>query len=686
MRRVAIRTVAWPNAASGLPGHANGRDSSRKRRDYRHGLADALGRLGLGVERYNRAFPRFPMAGRPALQARESGQVRKEAATAKSCKCRDHGSPPTSQGRTPFQTVARPSTVLHLEMGARPYNPAMSYQVLARKWRPATFAELSGQEHVVTALTNSLSRGRLHHAYLLTGTRGVGKTTIARILAKSLNCVTGVTATPCGVCDGVPRHRRRPLRRPSRARRRVATPASTTCARSSTTRATRRPSGRYKVYLIDEVHMLSKAAFNSMLKTLEEPPEHVRFVLATTDPQKIPVTVLSRCLQFNLKPLAPPRDRRAPRVHPDAGRHRARRRRGGAHRARRARVAARRLVAARPGHRLRRRRSEGRRRSHDARHRRSRIRLSHRRRAGGRRRPGAARRERCARRARACRPRWRSRSWRRSSIASRWRRSCPTPAKAFDDAERLAGYAARFSRRDRAALLPDRDAGPRRPRARARRGDRRCDDAAAHARVRARQGRRRPSARRAVERAAAAPRGVAPERPRRPSNVASIAPRRAAQARRSPRSRRARSCRCPTIPRRWPAFVAQLKLTGWPRNSRRRPSSSRGRQRVDARAARGVQAPRRQGVLGQAQGRARAGDRAQAAARIRGRARRRSRRWPPPRSASAREASAKREAAFRDEPFVRDLAGQVRRPGAQPTPSSPARDGEPKRSEGNARP
>ena len=182
----------------------------------------------------------------------------------------------------------------------------MSYQVLARKWRPATFADLVGQEHVVTALANSLARGRLHHAYLLTGTRGVGKTTIARILAKCLNCVTnGVTANPCGVCAAC---------KDIDAGRFVdlleldaASNTGIDNMREILDNARYAPTaGRYKVYLIDEVHMLSKAAFNSMLKTLEEPPEHVRFVLATTDPQKIPVTVLSRCLQFNLKPLPAP--------------------------------------------------------------------------------------------------------------------------------------------------------------------------------------------------------------------------------------------------------------------------------------------------------------------------------------------------------------------------------------------
>jgi DNA polymerase III subunit gamma/tau len=181
----------------------------------------------------------------------------------------------------------------------------MSYQVLARKWRPKTFAELSGQEHVVTALSNALTRGRLHHAYLLTGTRGVGKTTIARILAKSLNCITnGVTATPCGTCAAcvdIDAGRFVDLLELD-----AASNTGIDNMREILDNARYAPtSGRYKVYLIDEVHMLSKAAFNSMLKTLEEPPEHVKFVLATTDPQKIPVTVLSRCLQFNLKPLPP---------------------------------------------------------------------------------------------------------------------------------------------------------------------------------------------------------------------------------------------------------------------------------------------------------------------------------------------------------------------------------------------
>src|SRR5204862_2137115 len=182
----------------------------------------------------------------------------------------------------------------------------MSYQVLARKWRPKTFAELAGQEHVVTALTNALTRGRLHHAYLLTGTRGVGKTTIARLLAKSLNCIThGVTATPCGTCAActeIDAGRFVDLLELD-----AASNTGIDNMREILDNARYAPTaGRYKVYLIDEVHMLSKPAFNSMLKTLEEPPDHVKFVLATTDPQKIPITVLSRCLQLHLKQLSPP--------------------------------------------------------------------------------------------------------------------------------------------------------------------------------------------------------------------------------------------------------------------------------------------------------------------------------------------------------------------------------------------
>ncbi len=176
--------------------------------------------------------------------------------------------------------------------------------VLARKWRPKTFAQLAGQEHVVRALGNALSQNRLHHAYLFTGTRGVGKTTIARIFAKSLNCLTGITATPCGVCSActeIDSGRFVDLIELD-----AASNTQVDSMRELLESALYAPtSGRFKVYIIDEVHMLSKSAFNAMLKTLEEPPPHVKFILATTDPQKIPVTVLSRCLQFNLKQLPP---------------------------------------------------------------------------------------------------------------------------------------------------------------------------------------------------------------------------------------------------------------------------------------------------------------------------------------------------------------------------------------------
>jgi DNA polymerase III subunit gamma/tau len=180
----------------------------------------------------------------------------------------------------------------------------MTATALARKYRSRNFDELIGQSHVVKALSHALSTGRLHHAYLLTGTRGVGKTTIARILAKCLNCETGVTAKPCGVCStcvSVEQGRFVDLLELD-----AASNTGVDDMREIIENARYAPtSGRYKVYLIDEVHMLSKNAFNAMLKTLEEPPEHVKFVLATTDPQKIPVTVLSRCLQFNLKQLPP---------------------------------------------------------------------------------------------------------------------------------------------------------------------------------------------------------------------------------------------------------------------------------------------------------------------------------------------------------------------------------------------
>ena len=178
----------------------------------------------------------------------------------------------------------------------------MSYQVLARKWRPRSFETLVGQEHVVRALTHALDQQRLHHAYLFTGTRGVGKTTLARILAKALNCETGITSRPCGTCSScqeIDSGRFVDLIEVD-----AATNTKVDEMRQLLENAAYAPTrGRYKVYVIDEVHMLSTSAFNAMLKTLEEPPEHIKFILATTDPQKIPVTVLSRCLQFNLKQM-----------------------------------------------------------------------------------------------------------------------------------------------------------------------------------------------------------------------------------------------------------------------------------------------------------------------------------------------------------------------------------------------
>ena len=179
----------------------------------------------------------------------------------------------------------------------------MSYQVLARKWRPRTFDELVGQPHVVQALANALQGDRLHHAYLFSGTRGVGKTTIARIFARALNCETGITATPCGACSAcleIDEGRFIDLIEVDAASR-TRVDETRELLENVPYAPTR---GRFKVYLIDEVHMFSNHSFNALLKTLEEPPPHVKFLLATTDPKKLPVTILSRCLQFNLKRLS----------------------------------------------------------------------------------------------------------------------------------------------------------------------------------------------------------------------------------------------------------------------------------------------------------------------------------------------------------------------------------------------
>src|SRR5271166_6154404 len=179
----------------------------------------------------------------------------------------------------------------------------MSYIVLARKWRPKKFAEMVGQEHVLKTLGHALDSGKVHHAFLFTGTRGVGKTTVARILAKSLNCETGVSANPCGICAAcreIDEGRFIDLIEVDAASR-----TKVDDTRELLDNVQYAPTrGRYKVYLIDEVHMLSNSSFNALLKTLEEPPPHVKFLLATTDPQKLPATVLSRCLQFSLKRLS----------------------------------------------------------------------------------------------------------------------------------------------------------------------------------------------------------------------------------------------------------------------------------------------------------------------------------------------------------------------------------------------
>ncbi len=180
----------------------------------------------------------------------------------------------------------------------------MTYQVLARKWRPQSFEKMVGQQHVLRALLTSLNENRLHHAYLFTGTRGVGKTTIARIFAKSLNCEKGITATPCGECRScreIAEGRHVDLLEVDAASR-----TKVEDTRELLDNVQYAPThGRFKVYLIDEVHMLSGHSFNALLKTLEEPPPHVKFLFATTDPQKLPVTILSRCLQFNLKRMSP---------------------------------------------------------------------------------------------------------------------------------------------------------------------------------------------------------------------------------------------------------------------------------------------------------------------------------------------------------------------------------------------
>lgn len=181
----------------------------------------------------------------------------------------------------------------------------MSYQVLARKWRPRNFTEVVGQTHILTALSNGLKGNRLHHAYLFSGTRGVGKTSIARLFAKGLNCINGITAEPCGLCEHCKAieqgHFVDLIEIDAASRTKVED------TRELLDNVQYKPTqGRYKVYLIDEVHMLSRHSFNALLKTLEEPPEYVKFLLATTDPQKLPITILSRCLQFHLKALETP--------------------------------------------------------------------------------------------------------------------------------------------------------------------------------------------------------------------------------------------------------------------------------------------------------------------------------------------------------------------------------------------
>ena len=427
----------------------------------------------------------------------------------------------------------------------------MSYQVLARKWRPMTFAELSGQAHVVTALANSLERGRLHHAYLLTGTRGVGKTTIARILAKSLNCATGVTATPCGVCAActdIDAGRFVDLLELD-----AASHTGIDNMREILDNARYAPTvGRYKVYLIDEVHMLSKQAFNSMLKTLEEPPEHVKFVLATTDPQKIPVTVLSRCLQFSLKPLTPAQiEARIDHIlreegvehEPAAVALLAR----AAHGSLRDGLSLLDQAIAFGGGEVR---EES--RAHHARRGRSRLRVPDRRRAGGRRRRRAARRMRRAGRAR---PGVRVGAGGTRRLVSPDRGGAGGAGGRRGVRRRGAhGRLRRRPSRPRSVQLDYQIAtqGRERPRAGAGRGDRLRDDAAAHARLSAgrrvgahgagvdRHVCRRPRARdRPMPR-----RSRAPARARRHADAARhVRP----VHRRSPRWRR-RGCRRPRTP------------------------------------------------------------------------------------------------------------------------------------------
>src|SRR5210317_759808 len=231
-------------------------------------------------------------AGSPATSSRELRQARKGAAVTVT----------SGAGVQLVRAASKPLRVdgrVDLLCGNR---SSMSYLVLARKWRPGSFDDMVGQEHVRRALVNALDNERLHHAYLFSGTRGVGKTTIARILAKSLNCNTGITSSPCGECSActeIDEGRFVDLIEVDAASR-----TKVDDTRELLDNVQYAPSvGRYKVYLIDEVHMLSNHSFNALLKTLEEPPPHVKFLLATTDPQKLPVTILSRCLQFNLRRL-----------------------------------------------------------------------------------------------------------------------------------------------------------------------------------------------------------------------------------------------------------------------------------------------------------------------------------------------------------------------------------------------